>query len=109
MQDETLRLSPAYSIAFYRVVQEALTNVSKYANAKNVSVSLLRSGDHWTLRIVDDGVGIDMSKPHNSTAHGLVSMRERARALGGEFGVRGQRGRGTVIEVNVPVEKERVS
>ena len=85
MQDENLRLSPAYSIAFYRVVQEALTNISKYAQAKNVAVSLLRDGDHWVLRIADDGVGIDTSARHNTTAHGLVSMRERARALGGEF------------------------
>ena len=108
MQDESLRLSPAYSIAFYRVVQEALTNISKYAQAKSVSVSLLRSGDRWTLRIVDDGVGLDPSKPHNTTAHGLVSMRERARALGGESAVRGQPGRGTVVEVTVPVEKEKV-
>ena len=109
MQDDALRLSPAYSIAFYRVVQEALTNITKYAHAKNVSVSLLRGGDRWTLRVADDGVGIDAAKPHNSTAHGLVSMRERARALGGEFTVRGQPGRGTVVEVTVPLEKERVT
>ena len=109
MQDDTLRLSPAYSIAFYRVVQEALTNISKYALAKNVSVSLLRRGDRWTLRIADDGVGIDTSKPHNATAHGLVSMRERARALGGDFTVAGQPGRGTVVEVSVPMEKEQVA
>jgi signal transduction histidine kinase len=107
VQDDALRLSPAYSIAFYRVVQEALTNITKYAQAKNVSVSLLRAGERWTLRIADDGVGIDTSRPHNSTAHGLVSMRERARALGGEFSARGQSGRGTVVEVIVPLEKEQ--
>ena len=107
--DDSLRLSPAYSIAFYRVVQEALTNISKYALAKNVTVSLVRDGDRWTLRIADDGVGIDASTQHNTTAHGLVSMRERARALGGEFSVRGQPGRGTVVEIRVPVEKEPVA
>jgi signal transduction histidine kinase len=109
MQDDGLKLSPAYSIAFYRVVQEALTNITKYANAKNVSVSLLRGGEQWTLRIADDGVGIDTAKPHNTTSHGLVSMRERARALGGEFTVRGQPGRGTVVEVTAPLEKEKVT
>jgi len=109
MPDDSLKLSPAYSIAFYRVVQEALTNITKYAHAKNVSVSLLRSGEQWTLRIADDGVGIDTAKPHNTTAHGLVSMRERARALGGEFSVRGQPGRGTVVEVTAPLEKEKVT
>jgi len=90
-------------------VQEALTNISKYALAKNVTVSLVRDGDRWTLRIADDGVGIDASTKHNTTAHGLVSMRERARALGGEFSIRGQPGRGTVVEVRAPVEKEPVA
>jgi signal transduction histidine kinase len=104
MQDENLHLSPAYSIALYRVVQEALTNISKYAQAKNVAVSLLRERDRWVLRIADDGVGIDTSARHNPMAHGLVSMRERVRALGGEFGIQGRPGRGTVVEVNVPIE-----
>jgi signal transduction histidine kinase len=105
LTDENLRLSPLYSIAFYRVVQEALTNVSKYASAKNVAVSLLREGSQWVLRIVDDGIGADMAKRHNPTAHGLLSMRERARALGGEFSIKGQPGRGTVVEIRVPIEQ----
>ena len=105
IQGENLCLSPAYSIAFYRVAQESLTNVSKYAQAKNVEVSLLRGGDHWVLRIADDGIGIDRSNRHNPTAHGLVSMRERARALGGEFSIQGHPGRGTVVEIRVPFEK----
>ena len=104
LQDENLRLSPAYSIAFYRVVQEALTNISKYAQAKNVAVSLLREGDRWLLRIADDGVGIDTSARHNTMAHGLVSMRERVRALNGEFSIQGRPGRGTVVEVSAPLE-----
>lgn len=106
LQDENLRLSPAYSIAFYRVTQEALTNISKHAQAKNVVVVLQRDGDYWLLRIADDGIGIDMGKRHNPTAHGLLSMRERMRALGGEFSIQGRAGRGTVIEIRAPIEKE---
>ena len=87
-------------------MQEALTNITKYAQPKNVAVSLQRDGDHWVLRIADDGVGIDTAKQHNPTAHGLVSMRERARALGGDFSIQGRPGRGTVVEIRVPVEKE---
>jgi signal transduction histidine kinase len=85
-------------------VQEALTNISKYAQAKNVAVSLLREGDRWLLRIADDGVGIDTSARHNTMAHGLVSMRERVRALNGEFSIQGRPGRGTVVEVSAPLE-----
>ena len=107
MQDDNLRLSPAYSIAFYRIVQESLTNIGKYANATNVSVSLQQDGGEWVLRIADDGVGIDTSKRHNATAHGVVSMRKRARALGGEFSIRGQSGRGSVVEVKAPIAQRR--
>ena len=104
--DDDLHLSPAYSIAFYRVVQESLTNIGKYAKAKNVAVSLQQDGDHWVLRIADDGVGIDTAKRDNATAHGLLSMRERARALGGAFSIQGQPGRGTVVEIRVPVRDD---
>jgi len=106
LQDENLRLSPAYSIAFYRVTQEALTNISKHAQAKNVVIALQRDGDDWLLRIADDGVGIDVGKRQNPTAHGLLSMRERMRALGGQFSIQGRAGRGTVIEIRAPMEKE---
>ena len=92
LEDDGLRFSPTYSIAFYRVVQEALTNITKYAKPKNVAVSLQRDGDQWVLRIADDGVGMDTAKKHNPTAHGLVSMRERARALGGDFSIQGHPG-----------------
>ncbi len=107
LREGALSLSPAHSIALYRIVQEALTNIGKYAQAKSVAVSLQQHANHWLLRIADDGVGIDLSKRHNPTAHGLVSMRERANALGGEFSIQGGAGRGTVIEVRVPVEPKR--
>ncbi len=103
---DNLHLSPAYSIAFYRIAQEALTNISKYAQAKHVVVSLQREDRHWLFRIVDDGVGIDLGQQSNPTAHGLLSMRERVRALGGRFSIKGQPGRGTVIEAKVAVEEE---
>jgi signal transduction histidine kinase len=105
LHDENLRMSPGYSITFYRVVQESLTNISKYAKANNVTVSLQKDGDQWILRIADDGVGFDVAKRHNPTAHGLLSMRERARALGGDFSIQGHAGRGTVVEIRVPIEK----
>lgn len=104
LDDENLRLSPDYSTTFYRIAQEALTNISKYAKAKNVVVSLRQHGDDWVLRIADDGVGIDTATPHNPSAHGVVSMRERARALHGVFSIEGKAGRGTVIEVSVRID-----
>ncbi len=104
LEDEDLRLSPEYSIMFFRVVQEALTNVGKHADAKTVTVSLRADAGRWVLRIMDDGVGFDAASHQNPLAHGLLSMRERVRALGGRFAIQSIRGRGTVIEVEVPVE-----
>jgi signal transduction histidine kinase len=98
------RLPGPVEIAVYRIVQEALTNIVKHANAKSVAVSLQRERDHWILRIADDGIGIDLAKPQHSTGHGLLSMRERARALGGEFLIRGEAGHGTVVEIKLAAE-----
>ena len=69
-------------------------------------MSLQRDGGHGVLRIADDGVGIDTATQPLATARGLLSMRERARTLGGEFSSRGQTGRGTIVEVRMPIEKE---
>jgi len=102
LDDDDLRLSPDYSTALYRIVQEALTNTSKHAQAHQVVVSLRQERNDWVLGVADDGVGIDVAVPRSPMAHGIISMRERARAIGGEFSVRGARGLGTVIEVRVP-------
>ena len=104
LQEEYLDLSPPYRIAFYRIVQEALTNITKHANAKNVAVSVLRDDGQWILRVADDGIGLDPDRRENPTAHGLLAMRERARALGGEFSARRGPSGGTIIEMRVPIE-----
>ena len=103
--DTELDMSPAYRIAFYRIVQESLTNIGKHANAKNVAVSVRRDGGRWILRVADDGIGIDPDKPQDPTAHGLLAMRERARALGGELSIRRDSGSGTVVEMRVAVDQ----
>jgi signal transduction histidine kinase len=100
--ERELQLSPDLSIAVYRIVQEALTNVAKYAKAKSVEVELRREGDRWHLRVHDDGVGLDLAKQHHPTSHGLISIRERVRALGGELRISGGPGLGTTIEAGGP-------
>jgi len=105
LHEDQLILPPEVSIAFYRIAQEALTNITKYAKASKVTVSLRRDGDRWHLRVRDDGVGIDLAKQHNPTSHGLTSIRERARALGGEARFSGGPGEGTTVEVWLPAER----
>jgi len=104
LEDDNLVLPSATSIALYRVAQEALTNIGKHANAKHIAMSLRRRGEHWVLRIADDGVGLDPPRPQGPAGYGLLTMRERVRALGGEFSIVGRPGEGTVVEVRVPAE-----
>jgi signal transduction histidine kinase len=102
---EDVALPPAHAIAIYRIVQEALTNIIRYADAKRVSVELLQDGDAMTLVVSDDGVGIAEAARSNRLSHGISGMRQRARALGGDFSIRGRPGAGTVIEVTVPAPR----
>jgi two-component system sensor histidine kinase UhpB len=87
----------------YRIVQEALNNISKYANAKKVSVSLAIEGNQIQLEISDNGVGFDLTQVRTEHTLGLVGMRERARLLGGDFLLQASPGEGTFISVTLPV------
>ena len=98
-----LNLTSAQSTALYRICQEALTNVMKYAKAKRVNITLSGNGSHWKLLIADDGVGLDATKQHRAISHGLLGMRERIVALGGTFDIRGPAGRGTTLNATFPM------
>jgi signal transduction histidine kinase len=100
------KLPPAMSIALYRITQEALTNVVKYAKAKKVEIDLVQTGDAVSLVISDDGIGIPEGAQNNRLSHGISGMRHRVRALRGEFSIHGTPGRGTMIEVTLPLPRD---
>jgi signal transduction histidine kinase len=81
-----------------RIVREAVTNAARHAGTGDVLVEV-GGGSSFRLRIVDDGRGFDVGAPQRG--HGLVSMRERARALGATLDVRSRLGGGTEIEVTL--------
>ncbi len=97
---------PEVSIALYRIVQEALTNVTKYAKAKNVNVELLRTNSGVSVIFEDDGIGLPAGAETNALSHGISGMRQRIRALKGEFRIHGRPGVGTTIEVHVPLSPQ---
>jgi signal transduction histidine kinase len=103
--EQSGRLPQASEIALFRIVQEALNNVAKHAHASRVHIALEREGPRFTLSVADDGVGL--GTPAASAAkhrHGLgmVTMRERTQAVGGEFEIGAAPGRGTRVVVRMP-------
>jgi two-component system sensor histidine kinase DegS len=86
----------------FRITQEALTNVARHARARQVTVTLEELAHEVRLTIADDGTGFDFSeKSERRSAWGLISMRERAEAMGGRFQVKSAPGKGTRIMVTV--------
>jgi signal transduction histidine kinase len=99
-------LDPAWSIAFYRIVQEALTNVTKHAQATHVRIALTREAEGVRLRVIDDGAGLSDEALSKPKSHGIVGMRERMREMGGQFSIRRPAsGKGTVVEAFIPGRK----
>ena len=88
-----------------RIMREAVTNISRHAQAKRVVVRLHWGVDSLRLRIADDGIGMT-SLPTDGRGQGLRNMRERTMLLGGKLTISGQPGRGVVIDLEVPYEYE---
>lgn len=98
---EPVELKATAELTFYRLVQEAITNITKYARAGHVWVSLAAHEDYVEISIRDDGVGFDITVPPSS-AYGLVGMRFRVEAQGGTLVVVSSPGRGTLIQARLP-------
>jgi PAS domain S-box-containing protein len=102
------RLPSSVEIALYRIVQEGLTNVTKYSQASRVWIEVKRTAQLVRCSLRDDGIGFDVQSVlarRGERGIGLVGMRERAEALGGTFQVRSARGRGTELVVTISLER----
>jgi len=93
------------AVCLYRIVQEALTNAAKHANAHEVVVGLSLGHGEIRLSISDNGRGFDVIQPRQNSGLGLISMEERARIVGGRFSIDSHLGAGTRIEVVVPAKE----
>jgi signal transduction histidine kinase len=90
----------------YRVIQEAINNVFKHADAKSVSVSIERRGSMVLAIVEDDGMGFDSDSPPpsaNPPRLGLAGMRERAVIAGGTLTVESSAGGGTTVRLQLPL------
>ena len=98
---EQVALEASADLVVYRMVQEAITNITKYAQARNVWVTLAKRDGQVEVSVRDDGVGFD-PKVQRGSAHGLVGMRFRVEAEGGVLTVESQPGQGTLIRARLP-------
>jgi signal transduction histidine kinase len=104
------RLAPEVETTLYRVAQEALNNVAKYARASNVGVVLARDDGQVSLIVEDDGVGFEVEKTQGGKGggFGLIGMRERAALVGGTVEVESRSGGGTTVYVRIPARETTV-
>jgi two-component system sensor histidine kinase DegS len=108
------RLEPKTKVFLFRMVQEALSNVTKHAKATCVKVHMTMKNGNMTTRVIDDGTGFDVQaesiNPEKWDHFGLGGMMERARMLSGEVRWESKKGEGTQVIIQVPVgQKAKVS
>lgn len=97
---QPVRLDPQSELTVFRLVQEALNNAAKYAQAKTVRISLAAVGDRAAISVVDDGVGFDTGV---GAGFGLLGMRYRVEGEGGRLLVESRPGRGTRLGATLPL------
>lgn len=100
---EDITLSPEKSTAVFRIFQEILTNVARHSQASSVEVRMEEQDGCLTLKVSDNGKGIEEGKVAESTSIGLLGMKERAMIFGGQVNVVGAGGRGTTVTVRIPL------
>jgi PAS domain S-box-containing protein len=93
------------STAIFRIFQETATNVMRHAEATALTVKLEETDGAMTLSVSDNGKGIRKMDISKAGAFGLIGIRERAHALGGEMAVEGIPGRGTTVTVTIPIDR----
>lgn len=98
---ETVELPDATELTIYRLVQESLTNIGKYAKASKIEVSVHNYPTYVSVQIQDDGEGFDLASIRPNS-HGLAGMRHRVEAAGGRLTINSKIGEGTTISAVIP-------
>ena len=104
---ENIDFTAEQATALFRIFQESLTNVARHAAATKVQINLKRQNDNILLEIRDNGKGIPEEKISHPTSLGLLGIRERAYALGGEVKIESVDGGGTTVKVQLPIREAR--
>ncbi|MBP3038661.1 sensor histidine kinase [Bacillaceae bacterium Marseille-Q3522] len=103
--DEIEYLSKASEEHLFRIIQEALSNILRHADAKKINMTLAEKNNYIYLYIADDGKGFNPQQ-ERVASYGLKTMRERCEEIGGIFNIRSQIGKGTYIDIRIPIKGE---
>jgi signal transduction histidine kinase len=106
-RDVPVNIPAEVSLSVYRIIQECLLNIAKHAKTKSAYVFLERSGGRVALTVKDTGVGFDTREVRSRPALGMGSMRERVRLVNGEISIASEPGKGTRVEVAIPLNQEK--
>jgi len=103
---ENIMLDQDSSLTIFRIFQEALTNIIRHADAKEVTIALKDSDAFLEMEIADNGIGIQAHQVSSPESIGLIGIRERARILGGRVTIFGSTGQGTTVKVFIPINEK---
>lgn len=105
LPEDTAPLAKETAIALFRIVQEGVTNIIRHAGARSVTLRFTVDRDAHRLTLSDDGSGFDATDPEFRSSHGITGMRQRVRALGGQFDIQSSPGAGTTLRVSIPLSQ----
>lgn len=101
---ETQRFDDNIEISIFRITQEAVNNVLKYANASEINIQLIEHATNLQLLVEDNGVGFTLAQAKMKDGNGLINMEERAKLVGGSLSVDTELNKGTCIMVEIPLK-----
>jgi PAS domain S-box-containing protein len=103
MNQDEFDLDEARAVVVFRIVQESITNIARYAQATQINIDLAQNGDELRVTVQDDGQGFDPAQAAGKKSFGLLGMRERALALGGRLDIQSAPQQGTTIALTIPL------
>jgi PAS domain S-box-containing protein len=107
IDDSVAQVPEPIASALYRITQESLTNVAKYAQATSAEIRLERDGEWVQLLVRDNGRGIEAADQDKRGTFGLLGIRERVMLLGGEVAIKGEPGQGSEVRARIPLAAAR--
>ncbi len=106
IESEDIPIDLQGSTALFRIFQETLTNVARHSQATKLKVSLVEKNGQIEMTIKDNGIGINADQISNPKSFGLMGIKERILALGGESLIQGTKDKGTIVTVHIPIVKK---